>query len=340
MSEVIRDIQLKRTGKAYTDASISTQVLKDGEPLVSSNGYMKVGNGNDNIKNLPAYIAKNGIPKPYLIQSEYGFCNAAITPIWVNCYPEYCTVTGSLSGTKTGTYTCKASLKKNSRGIVPVTWEDGTTADITITWKIIATLPIKADESVISDKAKQLVNPIKVDGVNGSGTNVVISHFGVCSTASSNVAKTATISGYVLENGSYVAIKFTNSQGAVSNTNITLNISNTGAKNVYTVDGASPRWKAGQTLLLYYYNNSFQVVSSQQATTDVPGLVLLDNTIGSDSKTNAATPYLVNQKSECKVATSAPSGNLKVGDLWVNPSNGVMKYWYNNKWNDVHNTWA
>lgn len=340
MSEVIRDIQLKRTDKPYTDSSIKNTVLKDGEPLVSSNGYSKIGNGKDSLTALPVYIAKKGIPKPYLVQTEYTFCNAAITPVWVSSYSEYYTLSGSLTATKTGIYTCKVSLNKNNNGIIPCTWEDGTTSDFTVTWKINATMPVKADEAVIADTAKQLVNPIKVDGVNGSGTNVVISHFGVCSTASSNVAKTVTIPGFVLENGSYVAIRFNQAQPAVSNTNITLNISGTGAKNVYTVDGSAPCWKAGQTLLLYYYSNSYQVVSSQQATTDVPGIVLLDNTIGSTSKTNAATPYLVNQKSECKVQTATPSSNLKAGDLWVNPDTGVMKYWYNNKWNDVHNTWA
>lgn len=340
MSEVIRDIQLKRTDKAYTDSSLQNVVLKDGEPLVSSNGYTKIGNGKDNLTSLPVYISKKGIPKPYLVQSEYTFCNAVITPIWVNPYPEYCSVSGTLNESKIGTYTCTVSLNENSNGIVPYTWEDGTTDDFTITWKINATLPVKADAAVLADKAKELVNPIKVDGVNGSGTNVVISHFGVCSTASSNAKKTANIDGFVLESGSYVAIRFTAAQPAVSNVNITLNISGTGAKNVYTVDGDAPRWKAGQTLILYYYNNSYQVLSSQQATTDFPGVVVLDNTVGSTSKTNAATPYLVNQKSECKVQTSTPSGTLKAGDLWINPNTGVMKYWFNNKWNDVHNTWA
>lgn len=262
MSEVIRDIQLKRTDKAYTDSSIQNVVLKDGEPLVSSNGYTKIGNGKDNLTSLPVYISKKGIPKPYLVQSEYTSCNAVITPIWVNPYPEYCSVSGTLNESKIGTYTCTVSLNENSNGIVPYTWEDGTTDDFTITWKINATLPVKADEAVLADKAKELVNPIKVDGVNGSGTNVVISHFGVCSTSSSNTEKIATIAGFVLENGSYVAIRFTQAQPAVSNVNITLNVSGTGAKNIYTVDGNAPRWRAGQTLLLYYYNNSYQVIDS------------------------------------------------------------------------------
>ena len=151
--------------------------------------------------------------------AEQCFCNAVITPIWVNHYPEYCSVSGTLNESNIGTYTCTVSLNENSNGIVPYTWEDGTTDDFTITWKINATLPVKADEAVLADKAKELVNPIKVDGVSGSGTNVVISHFGICATASSNTKKIATIAGFVLENGSYVAIRFTQAQPAVSNVN-------------------------------------------------------------------------------------------------------------------------
>ena len=67
---------------------------------------------------------------------------------------------------------------------------------------------------------------------------------------------------------------------------------------------------------------------------------MLNDTEYSTSTTTAQTPRVVNLKCHCYVQSSAPSGNnYNNGDLWINSTNGVMQYWYNNTWNFVHNTW-
>ena len=55
-------------------------------------------------------------------------------------------------------------------------------------------------------------------------------HFGICETAAATAAKTATISGFKLENGAEVGIRF--NAGNTVETGITLNISSTGVRNI------------------------------------------------------------------------------------------------------------
>ena len=60
-------------------------------------------------------------------------------------------------------------------------------------------------------------------------------HYGTCSEASNVAAKTVSASGYSLDTGSRILVKFTNTNTA---SNPTLNVNSTGAKSIY-VNGSS-----------------------------------------------------------------------------------------------------
>ena len=84
--------------------------------------------------------------------------------------------------------------------------------------------------TVYDIKAKQLVTPRAIDGVNFNGSSAII-HYSTCSTSAGTAAKTAACTGFTLVTGAWIAIKFT-----VTNTaavaNLTLNVNSTGAKNI------------------------------------------------------------------------------------------------------------
>jgi hypothetical protein len=90
----------------------------------------------------------------------------------------------------------------------------------------------------------------------------VIGNYGVCSTASSTAAKTVTIDGFRLATGVSVYIKFSNTITTGSST--TLNINNTGAKNISLPGQAHPGLLssvyAGDVLNLVYDGTSYRVV--------------------------------------------------------------------------------
>ena len=87
--------------------------------------------------------------------------------------------------------------------------------------------------------------------------------YGTCGTAAATAAKTATISGFTLETGSRVAIKFTYANTAASPT---LNINSTGAKVIY-LRGTTKRpaggnyytWNAGETVEFVYTGSAFEM---------------------------------------------------------------------------------
>ncbi len=83
--------------------------------------------------------------------------------------------------------------------------------------------------------------------------------YGVCSTAETTLAKTATISSFSLETGGIVSIKFNNAVPA----NSTLNIRSKGAKKIFYKGSAITDGiiKAGDTATFIYDGTQFQLIS-------------------------------------------------------------------------------
>ena len=79
-------------------------------------------------------------------------------------------------------------------------------------------------------------------------------HYGTCSEASATAAKTVSVSGYTLNTGSRILVKFTNTNTAA---NPTLNVNSTGAKAIY-VNGAAiaPNRLQGGTIYEFCYNGT------------------------------------------------------------------------------------
>ena len=89
--------------------------------------------------------------------------------------------------------------------------------------------------------------------------------YATCSTAAATVAKEATCSGFVLEEGTMVAVRFANSNTAAS---ATLNVNSTGAKAIYannSTTAANVTWVAGETVTLVYDGTCWRMTSSVAA---------------------------------------------------------------------------
>lgn len=91
--------------------------------------------------------------------------------------------------------------------------------------------------------------------------------FATCSTAAGTAAKVAACTGFKLETGAAVLVKFANANSSASPT---LNVNSTGAKNIVTYGTTAIGtyyWKAGQVVLFLYDGTSWQAVNMSTATT-------------------------------------------------------------------------
>lgn len=154
--------------------------------------------------------------------------------------------------------------------------------------------------------------PTKLSGIlAGDGAKVItvsqqelgLGMYGVCSTAASTVAKTASISGLTaLATGLTIRVKFTNRNSA---TNPTLNVNSLGAvaiKKYGTTSAGSGDWEAGAVIILVYDGTYWQMAGAMQ---NIPA---------------PTAPFYV--------GTTAPS-NTSV--LWIDTNNG-LKYYNGSAW--------
>lgn len=110
-------------------------------------------------------------------------------------------------------------------------------------------------------RATELTNPRKIDGVEFRG-NADINHYGVCSTAAGTAAKVVACSNFKLITGSRIVVKFTATDTVG---NCTLNVNNTGAKNIW-VGGANIRANQLQAKYLYefiYTGSVYEMISAR-----------------------------------------------------------------------------
>lgn len=116
--------------------------------------------------------------------------------------------------------------------------------------------------------AKQLDQPVVVDGVEFDGS-VDISHYAVCATTEDVAEKVASVSGFVLDGGSVLDIKFLHRNSAE---NPTLNVNGTGAKPILLTGetAAGPgAWEAGKAVRLLYDGNGWVIVGSASGKTEI-----------------------------------------------------------------------
>ena len=120
-------------------------------------------------------------------------------------------------------------------------------------------------------------------------------YYGTCATAAATVAKVVTCSGFVLETGATIAVKFTYYNTGASPT---LNVNSTGAiaiKQYGTTAASTYMWRSGEVVLFVYNGSYWELISKSTATTTYYGLTKLSSSVTSTSTTLAATASAVKQ---------------------------------------------
>lgn len=118
-------------------------------------------------------------------------------------------------------------------------------------------------------------------------------YYGTCSTAAATVAKVVTCSGFVLETGATIVVKFTNYNTGAS---ATMNVNGTGAKSIKmygTTATNTYMWRSGEAVLFVYDGSYWQMVGMGTATTTYYGLTKLSSSTSSTSTVLAATASAV-----------------------------------------------
>lgn len=115
-----------------------------------------------------------------------------------------------------------------------------------------------------ASSAAKLTTARTIDGVAFDGSKA-ISHLGLCSTAANQAAKSATVTGFQLVEGARVNIFFPAGNTAQQPT---LNISNTGAKNISFPPTMKSDIPAYGMMEFIYYSGQYMPISSGQPNTD------------------------------------------------------------------------
>lgn len=132
------------------------------------------------------------------------------------------------------------------------------------------------------------------DGTRGVGTlsmGNAKNYYGTSSTSASTQTKVVTCSGFVLEEGATIDIKFSNKQSY--NGAPKLNINSTGAISI--TNGLKGIWASGDVVRFVYDGTSYNMVSMVFGGTATYGSVMLSNAIDSTATNLASTPNAVKQ---------------------------------------------
>lgn len=124
-----------------------------------------------------------------------------------------------------------------------------------------------------ASSAAKLTTARTIDGVAFDGSKA-ISHLGLCNTAANQAAKSATVTGFQLVEGARVNIFFPAGNTAQQPT---LNINNTGAKNISFPPSMKSDIPAYGMMEFVYYSNSYMPISSGQLKTSIENAVVNDS---------------------------------------------------------------
>ena len=130
------------------------------------------------------------------------------------------------------------------------------------------------------------------DGTRGVGTLTMgnaKNYYGTCSTKNSTQAKVVDCTGFVLETGATIDIKFTNAQ--TYNGAPTLNINSA----ISITGGLKGMWASGDVVRFVYDGSTYRVVSIPYGSTATFGAVMLSTDLTSTATNRAATISTVHQ---------------------------------------------
>ena len=118
-------------------------------------------------------------------------------------------------------------------------------------------------------------------------------YYGTCATAAATIAKVVSCSGFVLETGATIAVKFTYTNTGASPT---MNVNSTGAiaiKAHSSTAASTYHWKAGEVVMFVYNGSYWEMISKSTATTTYYGVTKLSSSVTSTSTAVAANSYAV-----------------------------------------------
>lgn len=194
----------------------------------------------------------------------------------------------------------------------------------------------------------------KVDKVSGKDLSSndftttdksAIRYYGTCSTSRATNAKVVTCTNFVLETGCRIIVKFTDTAGAASTSgNITLNVNNTGAKNVFNKNATqmtyshSGEFRANRYCEFVYDGNNF-IYLNYDSNTTYTTITQAEITSGTSTGVRTVTPKLLADNFQKKESGKGLSTNdftaalktklenitaitdAEIETLWTNASN-------------------
>ncbi|MCR2050380.1 hypothetical protein NSB25_24360 [Acetatifactor muris] len=181
--------------------------------------------------------------------------------------------------------------------------------------------------------AAKLSSERTIDGIKFNGESNVI-HYATCSTAAATVAKTISLTGFVLSVGATVKVKFTVTNTA---TNPTLNVNSTGAVPIYYCGSAiSPGYLEANRIYEFVYNGAqYELVgdlntdtkNTTGSTNNNSKLFIIGATVqSSNTQTYSRNStyigsdgclYSNNNRLNTELVQSTEPSTQKVGDFWV-----------------------
>lgn len=149
--------------------------------------------------------------------------------------------------------------------------------DTFTTWKNKINDIVSTVNTIQTDGLSQLATERQIDGIDFNGTQNVI-RYASCSTAAGTRAKTVSIPNFNLITGSYIIIRFANTNTA---SNPTLNVSGTGAKNIrWNGSNIGPSYiRANRLYALVYTGSVYEILGdiTQACIQQNGGLAVNDN---------------------------------------------------------------
>ena len=164
-------------------------------------------------------------------------------------------------------------------------------------------------------KCVALATKRTIDGVSFDGS-ANITHYGTCSTAAATAAKVVSCSGFTLATGARIIVKFTQTNTA-TNSGVTLNVNNTGAKPIY-YRGSGTAWSNG----VLAANRTYEFVYNGSQYEFISDIDTGSNNVGqTNTTTDASYPILFRYNNNTSNGTS---GTRFCAGIVANPSTGTL----------------
>lgn len=164
-------------------------------------------------------------------------------------------------------------------------------------------------------KCVALATKRTIDGVSFDGS-ANITHYGTCSTAAATAAKVVSCANFTLATGARIIVKFTQTNTA-TNSGVTLNVNNTGAKPIY-YRGSGTAWSNG----VLAANRTYEFVYNGSQYEFISDIDTGSNNVGqTNTTTNASYPMLFRYNNNTSNSTSA---TRFCAGIVANPSTGTL----------------